>query len=128
MAVLKVSDVLKAAHAFQSEISESYWEEHGISDEEAARGMLAAMQALGFCDGVSAAKIVAVWKRWKRREDHRAVERERTRRAALTPQQRLIEDESRAAMRSLEHKIMGTVLDQRFQTNTFLTLLRGKAP
>lgn len=122
---MTVTDIVRAASAFQDAISDSYWEEHGISDEEAATGMLAAMQALGFCDGVSAAKIQSVWKRHKRREERKRAIEAQKRWAAMTPQEQEVERQMMASMASLNKMMTDRILDSVFQTSPLMNMLKS---
>lgn len=113
---MTIEQLAKAAKAFQHEIEGSYGEEYGISDEDAARGVLAALQSLGFANDVDAKAISEEWERQKDAERRERDEREKARRAGLTPEQRATEDVLEASSRAAQESLLNLIADDLFRS------------
>ena len=125
---MTIDDIAKAARAFQDAVSDSYWEEHGISDDEACVGMLAALEALGFADKWSAETIRSAWKAQEDAEAQERRDREAVRRAAMTPEQRETEDLIARQMEETSKMLLARIADDIFSASPMFALLRGKSP
>lgn len=106
----------EAVAQFQEAAGENYWSEHGISDAECLKGLVATFTAAGirFEDDLS-----AEWARQSEEQQKAFEEREATRRAAMTPEQRTSEDRLRKMMAAsstatkelLYHQMLTTTFD-----------------
>lgn len=120
-----------AVIAFQGAVEGSYWEEHGISDEEAAEGLRAAFKALGieyeddclFLHGQlsDAERIEESWLASEAYAENQRKWREDNPEQAAT--QDLIERQLRVTQEALSQRI----IDDIFKPNPVWNLLRGKA-
>lgn len=114
------ADLVRAARAFQESYESDV--EHGVSDDEAARGVLAALHKLGLAEDANVEEIRAEWARQQAEEQRVWREREAARRAALTPEKREIEDEFRKSLMANQT----AMLDSLFKTAPLFGVLRAK--
>lgn len=119
----KVILLSKAVAEFQAAAGDDYWAEHGISDAECLKGLVATFTAAGveFEDDLS-----ELWAQ-RAEADRVAYEaREAARRARLTPEQRASEDRLKKMMQAssmttremMYHQILDTSFAPRVSTFT----------
>jgi len=117
----------EAVEAFQDSYSDQSWEEYGISWDDAAKGLLVALETLGFVVAADAESIRKAWAERSAEEARKNAEYEAARRAKLTPEQREREDEMRESMLRNTELMMEMAGETIFKTNHLFDYLRDKA-
>lgn len=123
---MKRAQIDSAVDALLGAIADSSWEEHGIDQDEARTGLLAALLDLRIIDKHQRNLFVRGWKREEARRRRQRDAEEAARRAALTPEEREREDKSRANIQiafQAQSRALDRIISQRFDSKPLLGIL-----
>ena len=127
---MTAQQVRDAANAFYDHLSGDFWEEHGISREEALDGMIAAFQAIGTLTPQQVGGIRFGIKRLEIKAERERQRKEGARRAAMTPEEREREDKSRAnlvsTMQAQSRIMRDVVIDRTYSSSPSFSFLKSK--
>ena len=112
-----------AADAFLQPIEGGFDYEHGISQDEARRGALAVMVHLGVLSADEQRIVERHWKAVVRAAERRRHKRYLARRAAMTPEQREMEDSLAKSMQQTMDLMSHQILETVFTPSPLFTLM-----